>query len=263
MKIFFIISIILSIFPRSLSVETKLKTWYARILDENVCLYKSPVDDISNNTYFILEPTYFVRLIENANSNFYKVQYRDITGYVKKNEVKVILSTPQTPFLEHVNFRIFSQISQFMRSSPTTSEGSSSQVYFLPYYSQDADYYGKIYGESAVVDRTNIWYFCKYTADKEYFGYIYSDGVDKMTKYDKNYEICEYVASPDFSATDKQETPNLKISPNTNKFRILIIIVSIPAIIFVFMIFKSNIILKLQKKERVKEVKPFFDSHIR
>lgn len=261
MKTFSIFLMVLTILPSPMSVSSKPKTWYARIMDENVCLYKSPVDDAENNIYFILEPTYFVKLIEEQNDKYFKVEYRDLTGYVKKNEVKTVRSTPETPYLENVNFRIFSSISQYMRSSPTSSDGSSTQVYFLPYFTMDADYYGKVYGESAIIDRTNVWYFCKYSADKDYYGYIYSDGVDKLTAFSKNNEICEYVASPDFSATEEIKTEQKQILPNTKKFRLLILIISIPSVIFVFMVLKSNIVLRLKKKERVNEVKHFVDSN--
>lgn len=260
MRVFSIILMLISIFPKPMSITTTPKVWYARIMDENVCFYKSPLNNTTSNIYFILESSYFVKLIDEAGADFYKAEYRDLVGYVKKNEVKTIKSTPNTPYLENVNFRVYSPISQYMRSSPSINDGSSSQVYFLPNYSMDSDYYGKIYGESAIIDRTNVWYFCKYTADKEYFGYIYSDGVDKLTNFPKNNEICEYVAAPDFSMTESVATTKSPILVNSKKFRYLILIVSIPVAIFIFMILKSNIILKLQKKERANEIKPFVDS---
>jgi len=145
--------------------------WFARIFDDNIYLYKTPNNTVSDNIYFVLQPTYFVELLEEANSTFYKAKYLDIEGYVKKNEVQVVATPPRTPYANNINFRIFNNSSQIMRTIPSASGGNSTQVCFLPLFSQDAQFYGYIEGESAIPQRTNIWYFCKYTLDKTYYGY--------------------------------------------------------------------------------------------
>ena len=56
-------------------------TYYARIMYDDVYLYKSPIDlDEYNNIYFSLPRTYFVELLESSNSEFYKVNYLSFTG---------------------------------------------------------------------------------------------------------------------------------------------------------------------------------------
>lgn len=230
--------------------------WYGQVLDQNVYLYRTPTDIIQDNVYFIVEPTYFVKLIDNANDKFYKAEYLDIACYVKKNEVQVVSSTPDTPFLVNINFRVFSNSSQQMRSIPATSGGSSTQVAYLPIFCKDAVYYGKIYGESAIEGRTNVWYFCKYTLDKTYYGYIYSDGCDQMTAIKKNTGTYDYVEAPDFNL--KIENENLSVvSKSSPEYKYLIVLISIPVALFLFMIVRSNIILKISKKEKAKEVKLF------
>lgn len=228
-------------------------SWYGRVFEENVYLYRTPSDKL-DNVYFIIEPSYFVELLDNANSVFYKAKYMDIVGYIKKNEVQVTDSKPKTPFLDNVKFRIYLDISQSMYDTPNNI--NSSFVAQLPIYYKNATYYGKVYGKSLIEDRTNVWYYCKYTTGKTYYGYIYSDGTDQMTNIYKNTEQCNYVEEPNF-----HPTPDLSIiEPQSNDYKIVVILICVPVAIFVFMIIKSGFILRLNKKEKVKEVTNFFDS---
>ena len=222
-------------------------------------LYVNPINRIEDNVFFILQPSYFVELIEDSNTAFYKAKYIDIEGYVKKNEVQVVAYPPQKPYADNINFRVFNNSSQIMRTIPTSSGGSSTQVCYLPLFTQDVVFYGKIFGESAIPERTNIWYYCKYTLDKAYYGYIYSDGCDLMSEIPINTEECIYINSPDFSQPN-QEAELSVIKKNERNYTLIILLISIPVAIFLVMLIKSNIILKLNKKEKAKEVKLFFDS---
>lgn len=255
MKILSILSVILSSLVVPTSQNIQYVEWYAQVLTENVCFYKTAQN--SNDVYFILEPTYFVKLLSDENETFYKAEYLNITGYVKKSEVQVVKNKPATPYLTDINFRVFLECSQIMRSAPSSSNNQSLQIAFIPIYTNNVQYIGKIKGEEAILERTNIWYYCKYTTDKEYFGYVYSEGCDKLTSIKKNTETCEYIDAPDF--TLKIEPDQLTIiSSSSFEFKILLIIVSVPVAIFLLMLIRSNIILKI-KKEKAKEVKPFFD----
>src|SRR5690625_4548405 len=108
-------------------------TYYARIMYDNVYLYKSPiyVDEYSN-IYFSLPRTYFVLLLVNSNSEYYKVNYLNFSGYVKKEYVQTIVGKPNTPYLENQSFRVYSEQSRDMRSEPSTISGSSSQIIYIP-----------------------------------------------------------------------------------------------------------------------------------
>lgn len=246
----------------STSTKQALKSsqeWYGRITSEKVYLYASPYSDSISNAYFEIEPTYFVKLLDNANETYYKAQYLDLVGYVKKTDVKVTATTPQTPYLNNINFRIYSEISQTMRTVPSSSEGSQSQVCYLPYFCKDALYYGKIEGESAISGRTNIWYFCRYENSKAYYGYIYSDGCDQMKEYSPNTEIVEYVDAPNFNVAE-DNSPLAIVNSNDKSYGLIIALISIPVAIFLIMIIRSGVILKSNKKEKAKEIKLFFDS---
>ena len=82
------------------------ETYFARIMFDQVFLYKTPnnIED-SSNIYFELPKSYFVELTDSANDNFYKVNYLNLTGYVKKDSVQTIAGVPMSPYLENINFR--------------------------------------------------------------------------------------------------------------------------------------------------------------
>ena len=97
MKVLSLLSIVLlsNIIPIN-QPKTNVE-WYGQVLEQDTYLYRTPTNKIENNVYFIIEPTFFVKLIENANNLFYKVEYLDISGYVKKNEVQVVKNKPSNP----------------------------------------------------------------------------------------------------------------------------------------------------------------------
>ena len=228
--------------------------YYARVMHDNVFLYKSAleIDDYSN-VYFILPKTYFVELTGEVNSKFFQVNYLNFSGYVKKECVQTIVGIPQTPYLNNISFRIFSEQSRDMRSEPNTDSGTSGQIAYLPLLTKNLTYYGSIVGQSLIEGRTNIWYYCKYSAEKDYFGYIYSDFCDEMTTITDNTEEVTYTTSPNFNS-NKTENNAIKVEDNTTS--IIIAILCLPAIIFAFMVIKNS---KIIKKESTKngEIKDY------
>lgn len=233
-------------------------TYYARIMYDNVYLYKSPIDvDEYSNIYFSLPRTYFVELLENSNSEFYKVNYLNFSGYVKKEYVQTIVGKPNTPYLENQSFRVYSEQSRDMRSEPSTISGSSSQIIYIPLYSRNLTFYGTIEGERLVDGRTNIWYYCKYSADKDYYGYVYSDFCDefKLSEIPLNNEQVSYTSEPSFGENNEINT-SLPIENKTTA--IVIAILTVPALIFVFMILKGgHLISKKENQKQNKEIKDY------
>lgn len=222
------------------------QTYFARVMFDQVYLYKTPNDiDDSSNILFELPKTYFVELLENANNKFYKVNYSTFTGYVKKDSVQAIAGIPLSPYLENINFRVYAEMSRDLRSEPNLSNGSSSQIAYIPLFTRNITYYGKIIGESLIDGRTNVWYYCKYSADKDYYGYVYSDFCDEMTTLTENTEKVTYLDNPTFAAV--QQTPNYTIPQTDNHLGIIIGILSVPAIVFLLMIVKGKHILSKEK----------------
>ncbi len=228
------------------------ETYYARVLSDNVCLYKTPYDlDDYSNVLFILPKTYFVQLTD-ISGNFYKVNYYTFTGYVKKDLVQAVIGNPIKPYLNNVSFRVYSEQSRDLRTVPTTVSGSSSQVAYIPLYSRNLTFYGKIVGETLVEERTNVWYYCKYTADQEYYGYVYSDFCDFLTGLVDNTEDLPYTSNPTFTNNNTNKEAKL----NNKATKIIIAVLMVPALIFIFLIIKGS---KLLTKEhgKAKEVKDY------
>lgn len=238
---------------RTVSAATN-DTYFARIMTDGVLLYRSPlnIDDYSN-MYFELPKTYFVELLDSSNSVFYKVNYLNFTGYVKKESVQTITGSPLTPYLKNINFRIYAELSRELRSEPTDSAGAESLITYIPLYSKNLTYFGIINGTSLIPERTETWYYCKYTADKTYEGYVYSDFCDQLTIIKENTEEVIYTTNPTF---EKEVETNTSLPLNTGTTGIIIAILSVPAVIFIFMMLKGTKILN-KEKEIKKEIRDY------
>lgn len=250
----FLILILIVIFNSTLGIvyASEPTTYYARIMQDNVYLYKQPIDvENVNNIYFKLPRTYFVELINSANTQYYEVNYSSIKGYVKKDAVQAILGKPSTPYLTDIHFRVFAELSRDMREQPNTSQSSDGQIIYLPSLTKNLTYYGEIEGETLIDGRTNIWYYCKYSADKDYFGYVYSDFCDQLSPITLNTEEVTYTNSPTFEKEIDQPT-SLPVENKTTG--LIIVVLSIPAIICVYLFVKgSNVHQSKQKKKEVIE----------
>lgn len=225
------------------------QTYFARIMQNDVYLYLTPIEaDDFTNIIFSLPRTFFVQLIDNAGNDFFKVKYKDFYGYVKKDKVQAVVGTPETPYLEDINFRVFAELSRDMRSCPTTKNDQSKQIVYIPNLSRNLTYYGSIKGETLIDGRTDIWYYCKYSADKDYYGYVYSDFCDEMPKdLPTNNETLEYTALPDF----EQQTQQNSALPLENKTTgIVIAILSIPACLFVYLIMRNSKIIATHRTKQ-------------
>ena len=221
------------------------QTYFARIMFDDVMLYKSPVDSADNsNIYFELPKTYFVELVNLVNEDFYEVNYANFHGYVKTDKVQAIRETPKTPYLENVSFRVYAEMSRNLRTEPNTTAGTSSQVAFIPLLCRNLIYYGSIEGECLIEGRTSTWYYCKFTADKDYYGYVYSDFCDEMTPIVTNSEEVTYTTNPDFKPEEIEKT---SIPTNDKSVGIIVGILAVPALVFLFMIVKSRNILSKEK----------------
>lgn len=209
--------------------------YYARIMFEQVYLYKTNQNDNSiSNIYFELPKTYFV-LLTGEVGDFYKAKYLNFTGYVKKDSVQATSSTPANPFLNNISFRVYANLSENLWSQPSVS---SNLITAIPHLNKNLEYYGKIQGESLIDGRTNIWYYCKYNNE---YGYVYSDFCDEFTPYTSNTETVNYISNPTFNIAPQ---PTNTIPQNSNAVGIVVLILAVPAIIFVLMLLKSSRLFK-------------------
>ncbi len=221
------------------------ETVFARVLFEQVYLYKTPTDNNSlENIFFEIPKTYFVEILDIEN-NFYFVRYSSFNGYVKKDSVQAVSETPTMPFLNNINFRVYAQMSENLWSMPTSS-APSTIITQIPPLTENIEYIGKINGECLIEDRTNIWYFCKFSSNQDYFGYVYSDFCDKMPIIANNTEQLTYINNPTFETYVEE----IKAIPKESKaVGMVVAILSIPAIIFLLMVLRGS---KIISKEKVK-----------
>lgn len=247
MKTFLILlNLVLNFFQPIKFVEAESDA-YAQIVNVGCYLFKTPTDNTNfNNVYFMLENSYFVKLLSDYNDEFFKAQYLDVVGYVKKSQVQCVQGTPKTPYLNNISFRVYSNASRAMYDKPYANSNKPTLKVYLPLYCEDLIYYGIIYGESAIEERTNIWYYCKYTVTNE-CGYVYSDSCDKMDTIIPNSEKLPFISSPDWN-TSTSNNPRL-IALNSKPFKISIVIICIPFVLFVFFLIKFAYIKKQNKKE--------------
>jgi len=240
------IILILIMFLQSTNIQVyavENQTYYARVLFEQVYLYKTPFEDNSySNIFFELPKTYFVELVDVEN-NFYKAKYLNFTGYVKKDSVQAVASTPKNPFLNNVTFRVYADLSQNLWSIPTTE--NSTLITEIPPLTNKIQYIAKTNGQCLIQGRTSTWFYCKYTSqNNEYYGYVYSDFCDEMPTIMNNFEEVNYINNPTFKTP--QQTVNA-IPKDSNVVGVIVLIMSIPALIFVFMLLKGTRLLSAEK----------------
>ena len=216
---------------------------YARIMFEQVYLYKTPTNNnTSENVYFELPRTYFVELLK-LEGEFYQAKYMSLIGYVKKDSVQAVLGTPINPFLNNITFRVYADLSETIWSTPSIN---SNKITTIPHLTKNIYYYGKIQGERLIEGRTNIWFFCKYsTPESEYYGYVYSDFCDDIPTFTNNTETLNYINNPTFNVNTEQEINT--IPKQSNLVGVIVGILSIPAIIFVLLIMNSTRIFNKEK----------------
>ncbi len=164
---------------------------YARAETSGVYLYKSASSLDSSNILFEIPETYFVGLLSNYDSKFYKVMYRDLTGFVLKSSVTPVKETPETPYLENVTFRVFSPGGTELVANPTSK---SPTVITTVEQNTTLNYYGKSVGQENISGRGSTWYFGTTTTGER--GYIYKGLTDQLSHIPINSERTTAISSP-------------------------------------------------------------------
>ncbi len=260
-KIVFIIIYIICLFSilfrheQTLCLAEITRTYYARITNNETCLYSSP-DDSNSSVLFLLPQTYFVELLENANDEFYYARYNDVYGYVKKALVSPVKTVPQMPFLTNISFRVFVPSGANLRTSPQNL-GATNLIYSVPFLESNLLYYGTIYGEEAISKKGNVWFYCKYYVNNlSYSGYIYSPLCDCLGTIYPNEEVLDLF---DGNLIFKEETQKITINQMENLSQttqtIIIIAISLPCLLFIYLLFKPTKIIEKASTTKSKSTK--------
>lgn len=228
---------------QNFDVNAETKTYYARIVNTNVNLYRLPSgSEETSNLFFALPQSYFVEISYCEDENFFTARFGDVLGYVKKSDVQCVAGTPTTPF-PSASFRVFIPEGVEMRSSPTQTEGLN-LVCELNYLETNLKYYGTINGEEAIPHKSSLWYYCKYVkAGNEYFGYVYSAFCDLLTQIPVNTEYFEPSEEPDFSlstqAPIESQPESIDSLPSATQI-IIIVAVCLPCIVIIYLLFRPT-----------------------
>lgn len=229
----------------NLSFAYQNKAYYAKVEKENVFLYSDPVDQ-DNFKIFKIPQTYFVYLTKSANEDFYNAQYKDIFGYVKKDEVTVMDGIPQIPYAS-ANFTVYDL--DGVSLYPSAKFTNNTALAKIDYLSIVSTYYGEINGEN-IPDMQHPWYYCKINENgTDIFGYIYSAFCYKESKIQTNTENFNIITTPIFNNVD-ETTENL----SEVAMAFIIIGVSIPCLLITYLLIKPNLQkTKVQRKKKIKK----------
>lgn len=230
------------------------KPSYAQIKNSNTYLYKSAEQGSTTNKWCLIEKSYFVKILNNYNSEFYKVEYNGINGFVRKDEIVLVNEIPLNPYPQNITFSTTST-SCYLRSAPKIKDVTDNTLAVIPSNSTGLKYIGKIIGEEAIDFGGSIWYLTNYNNQ---LGYVYSGYTTSITPISENIEQVTKFKGNDFS----------KINPLTNIECLIIIAISlIPCVIILFLLYapKKSLNLKAKNnstKSNYKDIANFYDENL-
>lgn len=246
--------------PASAKANSLTTYAYARVENSSTYFYSFPQRNISDNALFVIPESYFVLLLSNFNDYFYKAQYRDLVGYVLKDEVSPVAETPENPFLENFTFWVFSSDGRNVYSTPSSINGTVTTRVDLH---QQANFYGAISGEEMVSERGTTWYYCNVN---DTFGYLYEGLCDTSSTVSLNTEVVTYVSNP----FEDDDSYLYNLVEMTSGLKILVLFLLIfPALFLIYLLFKpfkleqkSSSIKKHSKPQTIKQIQDYYDDSL-
>ncbi len=208
---------------------------YYRVTSENTILYRTPVNsEEASNVYFVLPTSYFVIFNSEYDEIFLNVTYREFSGYVLRDNVERVYSTPVTPYLENITFGVQGVANLVIRSEPNTT---SEYIGTIPFNATDIEYFGQVKGEFVNPELTDVWYFCRYKSFEQGIltGYVYAPLTTNLTEILPNTEIVETEPSEAVNG-GTVIAPELQNGSNW----LLILGLTIPAIILLLLVFRPS-----------------------
>lgn len=227
--------------------------YYARINEGETYLYSMPTL-APDAQIFALPATYFVLLTGNAGDTenaFYSASYNGINGFVQKSAVTPVEGTPLRPYADNLSFRVFVPGGTDLRSTPAASTPFNI-VTALPYATTNLVYYGSQPGEEVIAQRGNEWYYCKYISGPDaFFGYVYAGFCDLLPALTPSQEQLPAVTDEIFTQTSAT-APDATTAPTLAKEVqvILIIGISIPCILIIYLLFKPTKLMTPGRKRK-------------
>lgn len=237
--IFTISCCVFSALPNSFTTTYAVSDSYAQVNDNSSYLYKtSSYNEDIDNKYCLLPKSFFVKILNNYNDLYYKAQYKDLTGYVKKSEVSLIKETPQKPYPTTKTISIKSTNSCYLRNSPKIKTSISNVITTIPSSTKDIEYIAKMMGEEAIDLQGTMWYLVRYNNQ---LGYIYN--------FYSNTIILDEINAEQVTVIYQNESMTLTPLSDTQNL-LLIFSILLPILVVLYLLYTPNKTRKISKKSK-------------
>lgn len=235
-KIFIFSLIILAFLPKPyIKALAEEENFYAKVQTSGVMFYS---DKSAESAVFEIPYSYFVK-VNAVDGDYFSATYKNFSGYVKKNQVKLMKGTPKLPYAQN-SFRVFTPFYLY----ESASKASAIQCELTE--STPVEYYGTLDGQ-ALNSTTSQWLFGSVVSgDQTYFGYVYSALVNVVPSPLTNTEIFEVVNEEALNSTNGGEFSTLS---NGTKV-MLIISISLPSILILYFLIKPSKIAQITKTRK-------------
>ena len=213
---------------------------YAKVMTNDCYLFSSP----ENKTgMFLLEQSYFVKVVDDFDNVFFKVKYLEFEGFVEKSKVCFVEEYPENPFLVGITFDIYDLGNVCLRSSPKSNDDDSNILCVVGVSSKDLTYYGKCSGEEAILGLGNVWFYAGYQDENGnlFKGYIYSPLTRNLSAISSSKENLTLVSVTNFLPVENLLYLNLSTK------NMLVAITAIPTLLIVFLMTVPTRIIEKKK----------------
>lgn len=229
--VFLSIVVVKSTQTKSVSVA-KSTSGYAKVLTNDCYLLESPNQ---SSHLFLLEQSYFVKVVDIFDDIFYKIKYLEFDGYVEKSKVAFVEEYPKEPFLTGITFDIYDLANVCMRSSPKSIPTDDNILCTINVSTKDLTYYGKCVGDEAMCGLGNVWYYAAYQDEngKVFKGYIYSPLTRNLSAIASSTENLSVVNVTNFVPVDNLLYLNLSTK------NLLIVITTVPTLFVAILLTKN------------------------
>ena len=250
MKRFFAVIIVLFFVFASIFVVKRTQTTlasaevftsgYAKVLSNDCYLCSEPSE---NSHIFLLEQSYFVKVLSDENNVYFKVQYLEFEGYVEKSKLNFVEEFPTQPYLIGITFDIYDIGNVCMRSTPETLDSDENILCTIKVSTKDLTYYGKCVGEEALIGLGNVWYYAAYQDEygNLFKGYIYSPLTRNLSAITSSSENLTLVNTTSFLPVDSL------LYLNVTTKNMLIVITAIPTLFVIYLFTKPSKIIEKSK----------------
>lgn len=163
-KIIFIICIVVFVsivyYKMGETVRTNSNSEIYATINNDDCILL----DEKGSKIILLPKSYYVKILDKIG-DYYKVQFKDIFGYVLTEKVE-LSKTPKQPYPKDFTFNL--RFNDYLYNVPHKNSKSIEIS-----KNENLDYIGTITGDELEEYGGNLWYYVKIT-DKEIYGYVYS-----------------------------------------------------------------------------------------